>query len=60
MRFWVGPVLVLLIGLIIVAYIHDGPPYWEWSDFFDNSLHHEKIIGLLVSASLIVYGLGRK
>jgi hypothetical protein len=60
MRFWAGPILVLIVGLIIFAYIHDGPPYWEWSDFFDREWHHEKIIGLLVSAGLIIFALGSR
>ena len=58
MRFWVGPILVFIIGLIIFTYIHDGPPYFELVDLLDNQWHHEKIIGLLVSAGLFIFALG--
>ncbi len=60
MRWWAGPILAFIAVLIVAAYVHDGPPFWEWSDLLDSSLHHEKIVGLLVSAGLVVFALGAR
>lgn len=47
LAWWKGPVLVLLVGLMVFTYIHDGPPYFDVADLIDNQLHHEKILVLL-------------
>jgi len=55
LAWWKGLVLVLLIGLMLFTYLHDGPPYWEWSDVADNVLHHEKIFILLGIVALAIF-----
>jgi hypothetical protein len=53
---WKALIILLLIGLMVFAYIDDGPPYFEVSDLQDTQLHHEHIIvmlGLLIPVVVV-------
>ena len=54
LAWWKGPFLVLLTGVFIFTYIHDGPPYWDWADLLDAQWHHEKIEALLAIVAFII------